>query len=36
MVTLTLPYTVTTYSEDDVALYTGGREGEIRFDVKLW
>ena len=36
VVTLTLPYTVTTYSEDDVALYTGGREGEIRFDVKLW
>lgn len=36
VVTLTLPYTVTTYSENDVALYTGGREGEIRFDVKLW
>lgn len=36
VVTLTLPYTVTTYSEDDVALYTGGRKGEIQFDVKLW
>lgn len=36
VVTLTLHYTVTTYSEDDVALYTGGRKGEIQFDVKLW
>lgn len=36
VVTLTMPYTVTTYSEDDVALYTGGRKGEIQFDVKLW
>lgn len=36
VVTLTLPYTVTTYSEDDVVLYTGGRKGEIQFDVKLW
>ncbi|MDD6050966.1 MAG: hypothetical protein PUC00_06805 [Clostridiales bacterium] len=35
VVTLTLPYSVTTYSEDDVALYTGGRKGEVQFDVKL-
>lgn len=32
--TLTLPYTVTHYTEDDNQLYYGGREGEIRFQVR--
>lgn len=32
---LTIPYTVTPYTEDDVQLYTGGREGEIAFTVEL-
>lgn len=34
-VTLTLPYTVTRYTDDDEQLYLGGRTGEIRFEVKL-
>lgn len=34
-VTLTLPYTVTRYTDDDEQLYCGGRTGEIRFEVKL-
>ena len=32
---LTIPYTVTPYTEDDVQLYTGGRKGEIAFTVEL-
>ncbi|MBP3637377.1 MAG: hypothetical protein J6K13_07470 [Clostridia bacterium] len=32
---LTIPYTVTPYTEDDAQLYTGGREGEIAFTVEL-
>lgn len=32
--TLTLPYTVTHYTEDDDQLYHGGREGEIQFQVR--
>lgn len=34
-VTLTLPYTVTHYTTDDQQLYSGGRTGEIRFEVKI-
>ena len=34
-VTLTLPYTVTHYTDDDEQLYFGGRRGEIHFDVKI-
>lgn len=33
--TLTIPYTVTPYTEDDDALYNGGRDGEISFAVKV-
>lgn len=33
--TLTIPYTVTPYTEDDDALYNGGRDGEIRFTVQV-
>lgn len=32
---LTIPYTVTPYTEDDGQLYTGGRKGEIAFTVEL-
>ncbi len=35
VITLTLPYTVTAYTEDDQQLYTGGRNGEIHFDLKI-
>lgn len=35
VITLTLPYTVTTYTDDDQQLYTGGRNGEIHFDLKI-
>lgn len=33
--TLTIPYTVRHYSEDDDQLYQGGRKGEISFTVKI-
>lgn len=32
---LTIPYTVTAYTEDDAQLYGGGRNGEVTFTVKL-
>lgn len=32
---LTIPYTVTAYTEDDAQLYGGGRNGEMAFTVKL-
>lgn len=35
VLTLTLPYTVTAYSDDDEQLYHGGRQGEVHFEVKL-
>lgn len=35
VLTLTLPYTVTAYSDDDEQLYHGGRQGEVRFELKI-
>lgn len=35
VLTLTLPYTVTAYSDDDEQLYHGGRHGEVQFEVNL-
>lgn len=35
VVTLTIPYTVTAYTEDDELLYNGGRNGELHFDLKI-
>lgn len=32
---LTLVYTVTRYTDDDMQLYTGGRNGEIHFNLKI-
>lgn len=32
---LTLTYVVTDYTEDDYALYTGGRKGELTFALKI-
>lgn len=32
---LTIPYTVTPYTEDDAQLYSGGHTGEVSFTVKL-
>lgn len=34
-VTLTLPYTITHYTEDDAQLYHGGREAQLTFQVKI-
>ena len=35
VMTLRMPYAVTAYTEDDAQLYSGGRTGEIVFEVKL-
>lgn len=35
VITLTVPYTVTAYTEDDVQLYTGGRKGSIEFELNI-
>lgn len=35
LITLTIPYTVTLYSEDDAQLYTSGRQGEISFQIQI-
>lgn len=35
MLTLTVPYTVTAYTDDDEQLYTGGTKGSVTFQVKI-
>lgn len=35
LLTLTVSYTVTEYTDDDLALYTGGTPGSITFQVKV-
>ena len=35
VIDLTIPYTVTLYSEDDAQLYAGGRQGEISFQIQI-
>jgi len=35
LITLTIPYTVTLYSEEDAQLYTNGRQGEISFQIQI-
>jgi len=35
LITLTIPYTVTAYTEDDTQLYSGGRQGEISFQIQI-
>ena len=35
MIDLTIPYTVTLYTEDDTQLYAGGRQGEISFQIQI-
>lgn len=35
VVTLRVPYTVTYYTDDDAQLYTGGRQGEVQFEMKF-
>lgn len=35
VITLTIPYTVTPYSENDEELYMGGRSGEMQFELKI-
>lgn len=35
VVRLSAAYTVTAYTEDDQQLYTGGRDGEINFELKI-
>lgn len=35
VIDLTIPYTVTVYSEDDTQLYAGGRQGEISFQIQI-
>lgn len=34
-INLTVPYTVTAYTEDDAQLYAGGRQGEISFQIQI-
>lgn len=35
VVTLRVPYTVAPYTDDDAQLYTGGRRGEVQFELKF-
>ncbi len=35
VITLTAPYTLTRYSDDDTQLYQGGKEGEITFQLSI-